>query len=51
MGVTPGRVPQIERGEVTSDAITPYIEAPGGRLGLIASFGDHTLTVAATEAA
>ena len=52
MGVTPGRVPQIERGEVaTSDAIGPFIEAPGGRLGLIASFGDHTLTVAATEAA
>jgi hypothetical protein len=51
MGVTPGRVPQSERGEVTIDAIAPYIEAPGGRLGLIASFGDHTLTVAATEAA
>jgi len=52
MGVALGRVPQIERGEVAIiDAIARYIEAPGGRLGLIASFGDHTLTVAATEAA
>jgi transcriptional regulator with XRE-family HTH domain len=52
MGVTPGRVSQIERGEVaTLDAIARYIEALGGRLGLVASFGDHTLTVATTEAA
>jgi hypothetical protein len=52
MGVTPGRVPQIERGEVaTIGAIARYIDAPGGRLGLVASFGDHTLTVATTEAA
>jgi hypothetical protein len=28
-----------------------YIEAPGGRLGLAASFGDHTFTVATTEVA
>ena len=52
MGVTPGRVPQIERGEVaTIGAIARYIDAPGGRLGLVASFGDHPLTVATTEAA
>jgi DNA-binding XRE family transcriptional regulator len=52
MGVTPGRVSQIERGEVaTIDAIARYIEALGGRLDLVASFGDHTLTVATTEAA
>src|SRR5215472_8468036 len=51
MGVTPGRVSQIERGEVaTIDAIARYIEALGGRLDLVASFGDHTLTVATTEA-
>ena len=52
MGVTPGRVSQIERGEVaTIDAIARYIEALGGRLDLVASFGDHTLTVTTTEAA
>lgn len=51
-GVTPRRVSQIERGEVaTIAAIVRYIEALGGRRGLIASFGDHTLTVATTEAA
>ncbi len=52
MGVTPGRVSQIERGELaTIDAVARYIEALGGRLDLVASFGDHTLTVATTEAA
>ena len=52
MGVTPGRVSQIERGEVaTIDAIARYIQALGGRLDLVASFSDHTLTVATTEAA
>ena len=52
MEVTPGRVSQIERGEVaTIDAIARYIEALGGRLDLVASFGDHTLTVSSTAAA
>jgi DNA-binding XRE family transcriptional regulator len=52
MGVSPGRVSQIERGELaTIDAVARYIEALGGRLDLIASFGDHTLTVTTTEAA
>jgi len=52
MGVTPGRVSQIERGELaTIDAVARYVEALGGRLDLIASFGDHTLTVTTTEAA
>lgn len=52
MSVTPGRVSQVERGEVaTVDAIARYIEALGGRLDLVASFGDHTLTVATTGAA
>jgi hypothetical protein len=51
MGVTPARVSQIERGELaTIDAVARYVEALGGRLDLIASFGDHTLTVT-TEAA
>lgn len=52
MGVTPGRVSQTERGELaTIDAIARYAEAPGGRPGLIASFGDHTPTLTTTEAA
>ena len=52
MGVTPGRVSQIERGELaTIDAVARYIKALGGRLDLIASFGDHTLTVTTTQAA
>jgi len=52
MGVTPGRVSQIERGRLaTIDAVARYVEALGGRLDLIASFGDHTLTVTTTEAA
>ncbi len=52
MGVSPGRVSQIERGELaTIDAVARYVEALGGRLDLIASFGDHTLTVSTTEAA
>jgi hypothetical protein len=33
------------------DAIARYIDALGGRLSLVVSFGDHTLTVVATEAA
>src|ERR1039457_3959707 len=52
MGVTPGRVSQIERGELaTIDAVARFIDALGGRLDLIASFGDHTLTITTTEAA
>jgi DNA-binding XRE family transcriptional regulator len=52
MGITPGRVSQIERGELaTIDAVARYVEALDGRLDLVASFGDHTLTVATTEAA
>src|ERR671930_132181 len=49
MGVTPGRISQIERGEVaTIEAIARYVQALGGRLDLVASFGDHTLTVSTT---
>ena len=52
MGVTPGRVSQIERGELaTINAVARYVRALGGKLDLIASFGDHTLTVTTTEAA
>lgn len=52
MGVTPGRVSQIERGELsTIEAIARYVRALGGRLDLVANFTDHTLTVTTTEAA
>jgi DNA-binding XRE family transcriptional regulator len=52
MGISPGRVSQIERGELaTIDAVARYISALGGRLDLIASFGDHALTVTTTEPA
>lgn len=52
MGVTPGRVSQIERGKLsTIEAIARYVHALGGRLDLVASFADHTLTVTTTEAA
>ena len=52
MGVTPGRVSQIERGELsTLEAIARYVKALGGRLDLVANFSDHTLTVTTTEAA
>lgn len=52
MGVTPGRVSHIERGEVsTIEAIARYVQALGGRLDLVANFDDHTLTVTTTEAA
>jgi len=48
----PGRVSQIERGELpTIDAIARYVQALGGRLDLVASFTDHTLTVTTTDAA
>jgi transcriptional regulator with XRE-family HTH domain len=39
MGVTPGRVSQIERGELaTIEAVTRYVQALGGKLDLIASY-------------
>jgi len=48
MGVTPGRV----SGELaTIDAVARYVQALGGKLDLVASFGDHTLTVTTTKAA
>lgn len=51
MGVTAGRVSQIERGELaTIEAVARYVEALGGRLDLVANFADHTLTVPASLA-
>jgi hypothetical protein len=34
----------------TIEAIARYVQARGGRLDLVASFADHTLTVTSTEA-
>ncbi len=43
MGVSIARISQIEHGEVTSfEVIARYVEALGGRLDLVADFGDRT---------
>jgi hypothetical protein len=45
-------VSQIERGEVTSfEVIARYVEALGGRLDLVADFGDRTVRVPVTDTA
>lgn len=52
MGVTPGRVSQIERGEVaTVEALATYIAALGGRLELVADIGGHLLRMPTGPAA
>jgi len=52
MGATPGRVSQIEHGEVsTVEALASYIAALGGRLELIADIGGHLLRMPANPAA
>jgi DNA-binding XRE family transcriptional regulator len=46
MGVGKSRVSQIERGNVsTREVLDRYIEALGGRLSLMADFGDELLRV------
>jgi hypothetical protein len=54
MGISVARVSQIEHGEVISfEVIARYVEALGGRLDLVADFGDRTirLPVTATDTA
>jgi DNA-binding XRE family transcriptional regulator len=52
MGVTPGRISQIEHGEVaTVEAIASYVVALGGTLELLADFGGHQLKLPANPAA
>ncbi|GAA4605714.1 hypothetical protein GCM10023195_20060 [Actinoallomurus liliacearum] len=49
MGVSPGRVSQIENGRVTdvgTEVLTRYVEALGGKLKIVANFGDEWLVVA-----
>lgn len=46
MGVTTGRVSQIEHGELSGlDVLDRYVQALGGQLGLVATFGDEQLKV------
>ncbi|WP_106396440.1 helix-turn-helix domain-containing protein [Actinocorallia populi] len=50
MGVTKGRVSQIERGEVsTVDAIARYVQALGGHLQISAVFGDDPYILRGTN--
>ncbi len=50
MGVSVARVSQIEHGEVTSfEVIARYVEALGGRLDLVADFGDMTVRLPVTD--
>ncbi|MFM7147454.1 MAG: helix-turn-helix domain-containing protein [Actinomycetales bacterium] len=46
MGVSIGRISQIEHGELSGlDVLDRYIQALGGQLGLVATFGDEQLKV------
>lgn len=50
MGVSVARVSQIEHGEVTSfEVVARFVEALGGRLELVADFGDHTLRMPVSD--
>lgn len=50
MAISIARVSQIEHGEATTlDVIARYVEALGGRLDLVADFGDHTVRMPASE--
>src|SRR6266581_53607 len=50
LGVSIARISQIEHGEVTSfEVIARYVEALGGRLDLVADFGDRTVRLPVSE--
>ncbi|MFD0556650.1 helix-turn-helix protein [Stackebrandtia endophytica] len=50
MGVSKGRVSQIENGEVsTIDALSRYVSALGGELRLVADFDEETILVGTDE--
>ena len=52
MGLSVARVSQIEHGEVASfEVIARYVEALGGRLDLVADFGDRTVRLPVSDAA
>jgi ribosome-binding protein aMBF1 (putative translation factor) len=50
MGLSIARVSQIEHGDVTSfEVIARYVEALGGRLDLVADFGDQTVRLPVSD--
>lgn len=50
LGVSIARVSQIEHGEVTSfEVIARYVEALGGRLDLVADFGDRMVRLPVSD--
>lgn len=50
MGVSIARISQIEHGEATSfEVIARYVEALGGRLDLVADFGDRTIRLPVSD--
>ncbi|RBQ20038.1 XRE family transcriptional regulator [Spongiactinospora rosea] len=50
MGVTKGRISQIEHGDVsTVEAIARYVQALGGRLQVSAVFGDDQYILGGTD--
>ena len=52
MGVSPGRVSQIEHGEVaTVEALAAYVSALGGKLERLADIGGHLLKMPTDPAA
>ena len=52
MNVSIARISQIEHGEVTSfEVIARYVEALGGRLDLVADFGDRTVRLPVSDTA
>ena len=52
MEVSQARVSQIEHGEVISfEVIARYVEALGGRLDLVADFGDRTVRLPVSNTA
>ena len=52
MGVSIARISQIEHGDVTSfEVIARYVEALGGRLDLVADFGDRTVRLPVSDTA
>lgn len=52
MDVSIARVSQIEHGDVTSfEVIARNVEALGGRLDLVADFGDRTVRLPVTGSA
>ena len=52
MGVSVARVSQIGHGEVASfEVIARYVEALGGRLDLVADFGDRTVRLPVSDTA